>query len=210
MFTGIVEEIGQVNKATQDGLTISAKKILDGSCIGDSISVNGVCLTITSIGDGSFSVDVMPETMRLTNLGGLHYGDPVNLERAISTGSRFGGHFVQGHVDGIGKIKSIVSEGKAEIIYVSAPAEIMHYIVKKGFIAIDGISLTVVNYDNLSFSVSLVMHTKQNTTLGKRRHGEIVNLEVDIMAKYVERLGQRDNQGITVDYLEKHDFLTSR
>jgi len=210
MFTGIVEEIGRISKSSSDSLLIGASKILEDTKIGDSISVNGVCLTVTSTGDKGFSVDVMPETMRITNLGGLRHGDSVNLERAIPAGGRFGGHFVQGHVDGTGKIQSIVPEEKADIISILPPVDIMRYIVRKGFIAVDGISLTVVDCDNRSFSVSLVTYTKQNTTLGKKRSGEIVNLEADIFAKYVEKLGQRADEEITYDFLEKHDFLTTR
>jgi len=211
MFTGIVEEIGIVRGISPGCLTIEAKKVLDGTKSGDSIALNGACLTVTSIGKNDFSVDVMPETVRRTNLGRLHYGDPVNLERAILAEGRFGGHFVQGHVDDVGKILSLQPEEGAVIARISAPAHLMLYMVDKGFIAVDGVSLTIISCDDFSFSVSLVTYTREYTTLGNRKPGGIVNLEVDIIAKYVERFKQRYNRGaLTLDFLEEYGFLKAR
>jgi riboflavin synthase len=211
MFTGIVEEIGVVRGISLGCLTVEVKKVLDGTKSGDSIAVNGACLTVTSIGKDNFSVDIMPETVRRTSLGRLHYGNPVNLERAILAEGRFGGHFVQGHVDDVGKVLSLQPEEGAVIARISAPAHLMPYMVVKGFIAVDGVSLTVIDCDDFSFSVSLVSYTRDHTTLGNRKPGDVVNLEVDIIAKYVERLKQRYNRGaLTLDFLEEHGFLKAR
>jgi len=210
MFTGIVEETGIVKGISPGRLTIEAKKVLEGTESGDSIAVSGACLTITSINKDNFSVDIMPETFRRTNLGRLHYGDLVNLERAMSAGGRFGGHFVQGHVDDVGKVISLQPEEDALVARVSAPAHLMPYIVNKGFIAVDGVSLTVVDCDDFSFYVSLVTYTRRNTTLDNLKPGDTVNIEVDIIAKYVERLKQSDNIGVTLDFLEEHGFLKAR
>jgi riboflavin synthase len=152
----------------------------------------------------------MPETIRRTNLGRLHYGDGVNLERAVPADGRFGGHFVQGHVDDVGKVLSVKPEEWAHIVRISAPSHLMPYVVSKGFIAVDGVSLTVIDCDDFSFSVSLVDFTRKHTTLGIIRPGDVVNLEVDIMAKYVERLQQRDKRGVTLDFLEEQGFLKAR
>jgi len=211
MFTGIVEEIGIVRGISLGRLTIEAKKMLEDTKPGDSIAVNGACLTVTSIGKDNFSVDVMPETVRRTNVGRLHYGNQVNLERAILAEGRFGGHFVQGHVDDVGKVLSLQPEEEAIIARISAPAHLMPYMVNKGFIAVDGVSLTVIDCDDFSFSVSLVTYTREHTTLGGIKPGDIVNLEVDIIAKYVERFKQRYNSGVlTLDFLEEHGFLKAR
>ncbi len=211
MFTGIVEEIGIVRGISSGRLTIEAKKVLEDTKPGDSMAINGACLTVTSIGKDNFSIDVMPETIRRTNLGKLHYGELVNLERAMLAEGRFGGHFVQGHVDDVGKVLSLQPEEEAVIARISAPAHLMPYMVNKGFIAVDGVSLTVIDCDDFSFSVSLVTYTREHTTLGNRKPGDIVNLEVDIIAKYVERLKQRDNRGVlTLDFLEEHGFLKAR
>jgi riboflavin synthase len=211
MFTGIVEEVGIVRGINPERLTVEAKKVLDGIEPGDSIAVNGACLTVTSIGKDNFSVDVMPETVRRTNLGRLHYGNPVNLERAMPAAGRFGGHFVQGHVDDVGKVLSLQPEEKAVIARISAPAHLMPYVVSKGFIAADGVSLTVVDCDDFSLSVSLVTYTREHTTLGSTKPGDIVNLEVDIIAKYVERFRQSYNRGVlTLDFLEEQGFLKAR
>ena len=211
MFTGIVEEIGIVRGISPERLTVEAKKVLEGTKPGDSIAVNGACLTVTSIGKDNFSVDVMPETVRRTNLGRLHYGNPVNLERAMPAEGRFGGHFVQGHVDDVGKILSLQPEEEAFIARISAPALLMAYVVSKGFIAVDGVSLTVIDCDDFSLSVSLVTYTREHTTLGSTKPGDVVNLEVDIIAKYVERFRQRYNRGVlTPDFLEEHGFLKAR
>ena len=210
MFTGIVEEIGIVRGISPGRLTVEAKKVFEDAKPGDSIAVNGACLTVTSISKDNFSVEVMPETIRRTNLGSLHYGEPVNLERAMLAEGRFGGHFVQGHVDDVGKVMSLRPEEDAVIARISAPAHLMPYIVNKGFIAVDGVSLTVIDYDDFSFSVSLVTYTREHTTLDNLKPGDMVNIEVDIIAKYVERLKQRDARGVTLDFLEEHGFLKAR
>jgi riboflavin synthase len=211
MFTGIVEEIGIVRGISSGRLTIEAKKVLEDTKPGDSMAINGACLTVTSISKDNFSIDVMPETIRRTNLGRLHYGELVNLERAMLAEGRFGGHFVQGHVDDVGKVLSLQPEEEAVIARISAPAHLMPYMVNKGFIAVDGVSLTVIGCDDFSFSVSLVTYTREHTTLGNRKPGDIVNLEVDIIAKYVERFKQRYNRGVlTLDFLEEHGFLKAR
>jgi len=210
MFTGIVEEIGKVKGVSPGRLNIEASKVIEGTKPGDSISISGACLTVTSISNNDFCVGVMPETIRRTNLGRLQFGDAVNLERAVPADGRFGGHFVQGHVDDVGKVLSVKPEEGAFIARISAPSYLMPYVVTKGFIAVDGVSLTVIEYDDFSFSVSLVAYTRENTTLGIMKPGDVVNLEVDIIAKYVDRLKQRDNRGVTLDFLEEHGFLKAR
>ena len=206
MFTGIVEEIGVVRETSSNHLTFEACQVLEGTKAGDSIAVNGVCLTVTSLSNYSFGVDIMPETLRSSNLGGFHYGDQVNLERAIVAGGRFGGHLVLGHVDDTGEVIMVTPEETAHIMRVAVPAKLMPYIVEKGFIAVDGVSLTVVNLDDFSLTVSLVAYTLEHTTLGDRRPGGIVNLEADIIAKYVEGLKERNNQGLTLDFLKEYGF----
>ena len=188
MFTGIIEELGTVAEIREDGLSVRAAKTLVGTKQGDSICINGVCLTVTALQDGVFSVDTVPETRRRTNLGDLHPGDAVNLERALRPDDRMGGHFVQGHVEGTGLVESVTQDGPALMIRFSAPPELLRYIVAKGFIAIDGTSLTVVDRDARGFSVTIIPLTQEWTTLGRRRAGERVNLETDILAKYVEQL----------------------
>ena len=209
MFTGIVEEVGIVKSLQPGRLTISATEVLIGTKLGDSIAINGACLTITDIGHNTFSVDIMPETMRRTNLGALVSGQRVNLERSLAADGRFGGHFVQGHVDGTGKIISIVPEGEALLLEVAAPPDIMRYLVEKGYIAVDGISLTIIRCGATSFAVSLVAYTQKNTTLGGKRVGEVVNLEVDIMAKYVERMRVESKSGVSLEFLGEHGFFTT-
>jgi riboflavin synthase len=208
MFTGIVEEIGRVKEASPDHLAIEARKVLEDVGIGDSIAVNGVCLTVTSLGNSVFSVDVMPETLRCTNLGELRYGDRTNLERALMVGRRLGGHLVLGHVDDTGKVISVVPEEAARIMRIWAPAKLMPYVAGKGFIAVDGVSLTIADLDDSSFSVSLVAYTLEHTTLGDRKPGDRVNLEADVIARYVKRLKQRSTQGLTSDFLAGHGFLS--
>lgn len=207
MFTGIIEEIGIVKEANPHRLLIGAKKVLEGIRISDSIAVNGACLTVTSINDSAFSVDVMPETLCHTNLGGLHYATQVNLERALVMGGRLGGHLVLGHVDDAGEVVSITPEETAHIMRISAPSKLMFYIANKGSIAVDGVSLTIVDLDDFSFTVSLVTYTLEHTILGSRRPGDRVNLEVDVIARYVERLKERNSQGLTLDFLEQHGFV---
>ena len=208
MFTGIVEEIGIVKEASPEHLVIEARKVLEEVEIGDSMAVNGVCLTVTSLGSGVFGVDIMPETLRCTNLGELHYGDRANLERAIMVGKRLGGHLVLGHVDDTGKVISVIPEEAARIMRISAPTGLMPYVASKGFVAVDGVSLTIAGLDDFSFSVSLVAYTLEHSTLGHRKPGDRVNLEADVIARYVERLKQRSNQGLTSDFLVEHGFLS--
>ena len=206
MFTGIVEEIGQV-VSTAGRLTVAADKVLEGMQQGDSMDVNGVCLTVTSLDDKSFSAEVMPETLDKTNLGLLHPGDEVNLERPLAANSRLGGHFVQGHIDDRGRLSSVSHDGEALLMRFDTPPKLMPYIVEKGFIAVDGVSLTVISRDDSSFRVSIVGYTRENTILGGRKVGDVVNLEVDIIAKYVEQLNKPHSGGITLDFLQEHGFL---
>ena len=209
MFTGIVEEVGRVTSAQPGKLVISASHVLQGMELGGSIAVNGVCLTITSFDTSSFSVDIMLETLKRTNLGLLSVGDEVNLERPLTLEKPLGGHLVQGHVDDAGRVASVRWDGEAMLIRFEAPQEVMGYVVEKGFIAVDGVSLTVVAKDASSFQVSVVDFTREHTTLGSRRVGDLVNLEVDIIAKYVEQLSQPRRSGITVSFLQEHGFLVS-
>jgi riboflavin synthase len=209
VFTGIVEEVGRVISVRPGNLAIAAGHVLRGMEPGASIAVNGVCLTVTNFDQNSFSVEVMPETLSRTNLGLLRTGDGVNLERPLPLGGRLGGHLVQGHVDATGRLTSITWEGGAMVFRFETPPQLMPYIVEKGFIAIDGVSLTIVSRNTSSFQVSVVDYTRQHTTLGRRRVGDVVNLEVDIIAKYVEQLSQNRSPGITVDFLEEHGFLVS-
>ncbi len=207
MFTGIVEEVGRVTSAQSGKLVISASHVLQRVELGGSIAVNGVCLTVTSFNTNSLSVDIMLETLERTNLGLLSAGDEVNLERPLTLEKPLGGHLVQGHVDDTGRVASIMWDGEAMLIRFEAPPEIRRYIVEKGFIAVDGVSLTVVTKDASSFQVSVVDFTRKHTTLGSRRVGDQVNLEVDIIAKYVEQLSQPRRSGITVSFLQEHGFL---
>lgn len=222
MFTGIIEEIGTVKKIighqTSGSIEITAGKVLSGTNSGDSIAVNGVCLTVTRIQGDSFIADVMAETLRKTNLGTLPVGAGVNLERAMAANDRFGGHIVSGHIDGTGKIISFQPEGNAVWVTISAPAPILHLIVNKGSIAIDGISLTVAYVDDSIFRVSVIPHTGAETTLLKRKPGDVVNLENDVIGKYVEKLlkpysaaeteayTQTEPEGITMDFLQRHGY----
>ena len=188
MFTGIVEEVGSVRSAGSGRMEVSASKVVADLKVGDSMCVNGACLTATSRDATGFAVDVVPETLRRTNLGSLTAGDPVNLERSMAIGDRFGGHIVQGHVDATGEVVSIDTEGDALLVSVRAPVSVMRYVVEKGFVAVDGTSLTVVNCGAQSFTVTIIPHTRDNTVFGSRKVGDLVNLEADIIAKYVERV----------------------
>jgi riboflavin synthase len=213
MFTGIIEELGTiktVNKGRESAtLKIGAEKVVEGLNLGDSVAVNGVCLTIVRFDRTGFSAEVMAETLRKSNLGRLKSGDRVNLERAMRLGDRLGGHLVAGHVDATGTIKSTVREDIATVFTVEAPEDILRYIIDKGSVAIDGISLTVVDYDKKSFRVSIIPHTASQTTLGFKRSGDTVNLEADMLAKFVERLlaGRTGKEGIGKDFLGRHGFM---
>lgn len=213
MFTGIIEEIGKVKSIVRQSnsikLTVSAKKIMSDMHIGDSISTNGICLTVTTFDANSFTVDVMPETMMMTNFKNLKFNDEVNLERALAANGRLGGHIVSGHIDGIGTIIKKYNDDKAIRMSFSTTPEILELIVKKGSIAIDGISLTVTDVDSKSFSVSIIEHTQGETTLTSKKIGNTVNLENDMIAKYVKRLFHSDNninKGISLDFLESNGF----
>ena len=188
MFTGIVEEVGQVKLATSGQLQVAAKKVTEDMALGASICVSGVCLTVTSVFKSSFSVDVVPETIRRSNLGDLKIDDFVNLERPLPANGRFGGHIVQGHVDGTGTVESIEPDGDASMVRITVTDDLMRYIVPKGFITVDGVSLTVVNCDSMGLTFTLVPHTHKNTVFQARKPNDRVNLEIDILSKYVERL----------------------
>lgn len=192
MFTGLIAELGTVKTLSRQGnsyhLTVAGSKVMENLRIGDSIAVNGVCLTAVKKDSGNFTVDVMPETVRLTNIGSLQPGDKVNLERTLRLCDGLDGHIVTGHVEGLGTIKSRVPEGIAAIVTIQTEAKLMRYILPKGSIAIDGISLTVVSASDDEFSVSLIPHTAAETTLGFKAVGDKVNLETDIIGKYVERM----------------------
>jgi len=209
VFTGIIEEIGKVISAQPSKLVMAAGQVLKGMELGQSIAVNGACLTITGFDASSFSVDIMPETVERTNLGLLAAGVGVNLERPLALGGQLGGHLVQGHVDATGRVESIIWSGEAILFTFEAPPEVMRYLVEKGFIAVDGISLTVVTRNANSFQVSVVDYTREHTNLGTRNVGDIVNLEVDIIAKYVEQLSQARSPGITADFLQEHGFVVT-
>ncbi len=192
MFTGIIEEMGTVSSVVSGSrsgsLTVRAKKVLEKTKIGDSIAVNGVCLTVTAMSPDSFTADVMPESLRRSSLGDLRIGDPVNLERAMAADGRFGGHIVSGHIDGTGRIVKTKSEQNAVWMQISAGAGILGLIVEKGSIAIDGVSLTVARVTASDFSVSIIPHTGAETTLLRKHCGDRVNLENDIIGKYVQRI----------------------
>lgn len=192
MFTGIVEELGSVAAVEDQGdairLTISADTVLEGTGLGDSISVNGCCLTVARLDDGTWTADLMQETLDKTSLAGVTPGDRVNLERAVTVDKRLGGHIVQGHVDGVGEVIARSPSEHWDVVEISLPAHLARYLVDKGSITVDGVSLTVVEAGEASFTVSLIPETLARTTLGTRRVGDQVNLEADIIAKHVEKL----------------------
>jgi riboflavin synthase len=192
MFTGIVERVGTVAAVADAGglrrLTIEVGEALGAIEIGDSIAVNGVCLTAVAAGEGRVAVEAVPETLERSNLGRLGAGDPVDLERPVPAGGRLDGHIVQGHVDGVGTVRSITSEGESRRVWIDAPDRLHRYFVEKGSVAVDGVSLTVSAVDGGGFEVVLIPHTLEATVFGVRRTGDAVNLEVDVLAKYVERL----------------------
>jgi riboflavin synthase len=213
MFTGIIEETGII-RAIKHGsrssqLTIQAKLVVEDMKTGDSICTNGVCLTVTSFGPDYFSADVMPETIRQTSLSMLKQGSTVNLERALRLIDRIGGHLVSGHIDGTGKIVRRWDEDNATWFKITAEAAIFRYIVDKGSVALDGISLTVTTTDTNSFSVSIIPHTQQFTTILDKKTGDLLNIECDIIAKYIEKLQQHRSgeKKIDMDFLTKNNFI---
>jgi len=212
MFTGLIAELGKVENLKQENnsyrLTISAVKIPPLLKIGESVCVSGACLSVTTFTSHNFTVDVMPETARRTTIGELKNGSKVNLERTLHLTDGLDGHIVSGHIDGVGTISKIVPEGIAKVVTISTPAELLHYIVEKGSIAIDGISLTVVKVTSTSFSVSLIPITVKDTTLGFKKVGDKVNLETDIIGKYVEKMLQGDRSGgLTKKNLFENGFI---
>ncbi|CAM2008998.1 riboflavin synthase [Acanthopleuribacter pedis] len=217
MFTGIVEEMGTLSAKGQGTagleMTFSGKKVLEGTALGDSIAVNGVCLTVTRFDQRAFTVGVAPETLKRTNLGDLRMGQAVNLERAVTPTTRLGGHYVQGHVDGRGILTERGGNREALWLTIQADAEIMRYVVTKGFICLDGTSLTVVDVWPDRFNVMLVPHTQDHIVLPQRQVGDAINIEVDILGKYVEKLiapilagGQRSAATLTLEKLKEHGF----
>lgn len=218
MFTGIIEEIGTIKeiRVLQHSavVSVSADRVLDGTDIGDSIAVNGVCLTVTAIGDRYFSADATPETISRTSLGFMERGDRVNLERALSADGRFGGHIVMGHVDGRGKVSGIRRDGNSVLLSIEACPDLMRYIMMKGSVAVDGISLTVAGTSSSGFTVAVIPHTADVTTVRYMRNGDSVNLETDIVGKYVEKLilpeASGKNSGITMEMLSMYGFTEER
>ena len=211
MFTGLVAELGTVQSLARQGesyhLTVSAAKVMANLKIGDSVAVNGACLTVVRLDGGAFTADVMPETVRLTNIGQLRVGDKVNLERTLRLCDGLDGHIVSGHVEGQGVIAARRPEGIAMVVTISAPPELLKYIIKKGSVAIDGISLTVTQTTDTDFSVSLIPHTAKETTLGFKDVGDKVNLETDIIGKYVERMLSWDKKQDGAALLDKNTLL---
>ena len=216
MFTGIVEEVGRIKAIGSGVLQVSASRVLEDVQLGDSIAVNGICLTVTEFNSSSFRADVMPETVRRTSLAELKIGSPVNLERALTLASRLGGHIVSGHSDGVGRIVSMKDDKNAVLMKIAADADILHYIVEKGSVALDGISLTVAAVTDRDFTVSLIPHTRQVTNLGSKGEGSLINIENDVVGKYVEKLllprqsarkdGQPEAGSVTMEMLLKSGF----
>ena len=210
MFTGIIEEIGSIERITHGAkscqLKIKADKIFDDLKLGDSVSVNGVCLTACDIREPYFTADVMAETMRRTGIGKLVNGSRVNLERAMQLGGRFGGHIVSGHIDGTGTIINMVREDNAVIITISASDEITDYIVHKGSVALDGISLTIADVKQDRFTVSIIPHTASETTLLDKKTGDMINIECDVIGKYVKKFTDNKRGGVTMERLIENGF----
>lgn len=214
MFTGLIEEIGSVRRvvsgAEWGSIAIACKDILPGTKIGDSIAVNGVCLTVTTLQKDGFTADVMAETLRRSDLGALRQGDPVNLERAMAADGRFGGHIVAGHVDGTGTLVRKKQEGNAMVLTIAADPAILYEIVEKGSITIDGVSLTVVSVNQENFTVSIIPHTGAKTILLDKKTGDPVNLETDVIAKYIRRFTtpqkEEKKSGLTLSFLQENGF----
>ena len=209
MFTGIIEEVGTLNKREGMELTIAAQKVLSDVKMGDSIAIDGACMTVTSFTEKSFMVQVSPESFERTTLGDLTAGDPVNLERAMALGDRFGGHLVQGHVDGIGRVESIEQQGDFSLWTFWAPVEVAPYLVPKGSVTVDGISLTVVNPSAETFSVAVIPTTLQETKLGSKHPGDPVNMEADVFGKHIYhymKQGATQSGSITREFLSKQGF----
>ena len=217
MFTGIIEEVGAIKQITHgqhsEVLNIQARTVLENTKIGDSIAVNGICLTVTRLFADSFSADVMHETLNRSSLAGLMVGSRVNLERAMAADGRFGGHIVSGHIDGTGVIRSLIREENAIWVSIGTSPQILHLIVEKGSICIDGISLTVAKVEEEEFQVSVIPHTGEETTLLGKVPGDSVNLENDVIGKYVERLlglgkseEEKKESGITMEFLQEFGF----
>ncbi|AEH47359.1 riboflavin synthase [Parageobacillus thermoglucosidasius] len=214
MFTGIIEEVGTIEQMRQSGeaivMTIGAEKILEDIHLGDSIAVNGVCLTVTSFTQRSFTVDVMPETVKATSLRTLTRGSKVNLERAMPASGRFGGHFVSGHVDGVGEIIRKWPVANAVYYEIQIPKELRKYMILKGSVAVDGTSLTIFGLTDDTFTISLIPHTRAATILGDKQPGDIVNIECDVIGKYVAQFmeGQKEEvkPAITLEFLERHGY----
>jgi riboflavin synthase len=215
VFTGLIEEVGVVRRIDHTHhsaqIRIAADRVLDDVKLGDSIAVNGACLTVVSFAGGEFVADAVPETMRRTNLGRLQSGARVNLERALRLGDRLGGHIVSGHVDGVGVVRDITREGIATVFTIEAPADVMRYVVEKGSICVDGVSLTVMDTRETTFRLSIIPHTGEHTALQYARVGQWVNLECDLLAKYVEKmLAGREaapvRPGLDLEFLQRHGF----
>ncbi len=208
MFTGIIEESGKIQTVTQNKISVKAKTVLEGTKLGDSIAVNGVCLTVTNMGTDYFDADISPETMKVTALGQLKSGSLVNLERALPAKGRLGGHFVSGHIDGLGRGKYINKNDNFYNIGIELPAELSKYVVKKGSITINGISLTVSDINENIIEIAVIPHTFNNTNLKHLQVNDYVNIETDILAKYVEKfLSTSDNKsGISMEFLLENGF----
>jgi riboflavin synthase len=214
VFSGIVEVLGDVRSmASGDSgarIAIEAGALVEGVKLGDSIAINGACMTVVAFGNSIFEADISPESLRMTNLGDLKAGEKVNLEKALVLGDRLGGHMVTGHIDGMGKIRDRKADGDSIWLTVEAPPDVMRYLVFKGSIAVDGISLTVATCDEDSFSIAIIPHTSEHTTLTAKRDGAVVNLEADLIGKYVEKLllphAQARAGGVSMDKLKEHGY----
>lgn len=220
MFTGIIESVGKIASIDRASeavrLTVAAGCIAEDVALGDSVAINGVCLTVVAIAPPHVTFDAVYETMRKTTLGQLQVGDSVNLERSLPVGGRLGGHIVQGHVDGTGRIASIRPIGNSYFIYIDASPDLMRYIVTKGSVAVDGISLTVAEAEDRTFALSIIPHTWDQTTLKDKRAGDTVNIECDILGKYVEKMlggyavgAERDRGGVSMDLLTRSGYVAT-